>query len=148
MRLQLITSRVARLVQTGLMKFGAILIGSFLTIGIVLCFSLVSSASSHSVGVVPDHTCVPSEGSDSCASISDHISYWQSISTAVFTESFLLLLVSAALLFLWTSYRCNFTEKKFAPCNLIKPGINLGLVLPRSSLQEAFASGIIHSKAF
>ncbi|KND50528.1 MAG: hypothetical protein AB202_02660 [Parcubacteria bacterium C7867-007] len=149
MRSQSITTREKKSrLQTVLKKFSAILIGSFLTLGILLCFSFVSGISNHSIAEVPDHSCTSSEGSSPCDSISEHISYWQTISTAVFTDNFLLLLVSAALLFLWISHRTKFTHKGYALFHPTKPSINLGLILSRNPLQEAFASGTIHSKAF
>lgn len=149
MRSHLITIKEARpRFHAALRKLGAILIGSFLTLGIVLCFSLVSGTSNHSVAEVSSHTCGPSEGSNSCASISEHISYWQAVSTAVFTDDFLLILLSVTLLFFWTLHRSRFIQKGYVIFHFTKSSINLDLILPRNSLQEAFASGTIHGKAF
>jgi len=134
--------------QTAFKKFGAILIGSFLTIGILLCVSFVSGISNHSVTEVPGHSCTSSEESSSCTSVSEHISYWQAVSTAVLTDNFLLLLVGVLLLFLWTSKHYRFTQRSYGMFYLTKLSIMLGLILPRNSLQEAFASGTIHGKAF
>lgn len=149
MRFQSITTQEARpRSHAALRKLGAILIGSFLTIGIVLCFSFVSGTSNHFVTEVPGHACSSFEGSSSCTSISEHISYWQAVSMAVFTDDFLLVLVSAMLLFLWTSHRSRFIQKGYVLFHFTKSSINLDLVLPRNSLQEAFATGAIHGKAF
>lgn len=134
--------------QTALNKLGAILIGSFLTIGILLCFSFVSGISNHSVTEVPGHSCTSSEESSSCTSVSEHISYWEAVSTAVFTDNFLLLIAGALLLFLWTSNHYRFTQRSYGIFYLTKLSILLGLILPRNSLQEAFAAGTIHGKAF
>ena len=134
-------------IQIALKKCSAVLLGSVLALGILLCLSVVSSTSNHHAAQMPGNACTD-EGSGSCASFGEHFSYWQSISTAVVTDSSLLLLVGVALVLLWSLHGSRFAQKKRALFHLLKAGINLGLILPRSSLQEAFASGTIHSKAF
>jgi len=148
MRFQPSTTEGARSrIQIALKKSSAVLLGSVLALGILLCLSVVSSTSNHHVAQMSGHVCT-NEGSGPCPSFGEHFSYWQSISTAVVTDSLLLLLVGVALVLLWTVHGSRFAHKNRALFPLLKARINLGLILPRSSLQEAFASGTIHSKAF
>lgn len=134
--------------MTLIQRFLAVLLASFFALGI-LAYTGSMVESHHTMGDGTAHHVCPLMGTTpACVSIFEHLSHWQSSFIAVLSEVVplvLLLSIACACLWLvhWQSYRLLRTVSVF-PLKLLYSHA----LLPRHLLQEAFASGILNSKAY
>lgn len=128
-------------------RFVAVLLAGFFLLGL---FAYTSSAmgSDHSMSNGTTHHVCPFMGTTpGCVNILEHLLYWQN-SFAVFLVEMvpLLVLLTIACAWLWL-LRLHLRELSRFPLTILLIR-NVGSLLPRNILQEAFSNGIIHPKTF
>ena len=116
----------------------------------ILAYTGTVVESRHTMGDGTTHQVCPLMGgtTSACVNVLEHLAHWQSSFTGIFTELllFVVLLIAACAclrlfhLDLWRFARAFLTSPPKVP--------HARSLLPRHVLQEAFSSGILHSKAF
>ena len=122
----------------------AIVAGTLLLFGMVLCTVNIALIQNHSVQESFSHVCLTPDLGE-CAGIAEHLTHWQAMSTAVLvnTLSFLLLLALVAV----ASLHRHRLALSLLSARLRLPSRRYPVFLP-TLFQMLFSKGILHSKAF
>ncbi len=135
--------------MTLIQRLLAVLLAAFFAFGI-LGYTGSMVESHHTMGDGTAHHVCPLMGTTpACVSIFEHLSHWQNSFTAVLAEiiPLALLLFSIACACLWFVHQQVY--RLLSALSLSPPKLLYAhALLPRHRLQEAFASGILNSKAY
>lgn len=128
-------------------KVLAVLLGLFFAVGLFVCTNLTALSSAHDLEAVSS-VCPPSSHDGSCSNVQEHLSFWQTLLSA--TPTYFNFLLGALLLALLIPRARALLSRTQATLHLIEKisHKNRTPIFFRHSLQEAFSSGILHSKAF
>lgn len=127
-------------------KIASVLLAVFFLGGISLCMGMSSTAHA---GMLPsDMHCSGSSMDADCASTFNHVSYWNHILSFIPSDllaAFEVLLMACACLWLVRRIGWDVLAKSIRFVSATSPPAAL---VPRHSLQEAFANGILHPKLY
>lgn len=93
---------------------------------------------------VSHHVCPTLGTTPACISVLEHLAHWQNTLIGIFDESLLLVTFLSVVALCVSFFQCFRLVSPLLRWHLT-PGHSL---LMRHTLQEAFANGVLHSKAF